>query len=223
VILKRTGVIFSLLLVSSLVLAACNGIFSDDDDDNGVPPQPQETPVDDEEDEVAPTPEGEETPVVEETPEVTPDATPADDEVAEVDGEAIFMRECAACHGEEGQGFERDGSAIPPHNQNSLVVADEPFPVISVVLTGRGGMPRFDGVLTDEEIAAVVSYIRGAWDNDADPVDEQNVQDVRQEVIGTDDDVDDDDDQDDDVDEGDETQGAGDQDEDEDAEDADDE
>jgi mono/diheme cytochrome c family protein len=216
VIRKRKSVIFSFLLVMGLVLAACNGIGTDDDaDDNGVPPQPQETPVDDDEDEATPTPEAEETPVVEETPEATPDATEEDDdEVAAVDGEAIFMRECAACHGEEGQGFEQDGSSIPPHNENSLVVADQPSPVISVVLTGRGGMPRFDGVLTDEEIAEVISYIRSAWDNDADPVSVEDVEEVRQDVFGADDDTDDD--------EGDETQGAEDQDEDEDAEDADD-
>jgi len=32
------------------------------------------------------------------------------------------------------------------------------------------GMPPFGHVLDDEEIAAVLSFVRGAWGNDAAPV-----------------------------------------------------
>lgn len=222
-ILKRTSMILGVLLVMSLVLAACEALEGDDDDEP-APPQPEETPAEDEtptpppddEDEVeeTPTPDEDATPAPDETPEAeeTPDATP-EDEVAEIDGEAIFMRECAACHGEDGEGNEQDGSRIPPHNGNPIVTADDPISVISVVLTGRGGMPRFDGVLTDEEIAAVVSYIRGAWDNDAEPVDVETVQEVRQQILPEETGEAEEDEEDEES-EGDDTQGAGDQEED---------
>ena len=39
-----------------------------------------------------------------------------------------------------------------------------------MLLNGRGGMPAFKAQLTDEQIAAVASYVRGAWGNHADPV-----------------------------------------------------
>jgi mono/diheme cytochrome c family protein len=38
------------------------------------------------------------------------------------------------------------------------------------------------GVLTDDEIAAVLTYVRREWDHDADPVDPKTVTEVRAEV-----------------------------------------
>lgn len=44
---------------------------------------------------------------------------------------------------------------------------------------GRQGVPAFGGELSDQEIAAVISYIRSAWGNDASPVWPEDVQAVR--------------------------------------------
>ena len=58
-------------------------------------------------------------------------------------------------------------------NQNAFVVGD-PKPVIATVLNGRKGslgqMPAWKDKLDDQQIAAVVTYIRQAWSNRAAPV-----------------------------------------------------
>ena len=36
--------------------------------------------------------------------------------------------------------------------------------------TYRGAMPSFKGKLSEEELAAVTSYVRNSWGNSADPV-----------------------------------------------------
>lgn len=41
-------------------------------------------------------------------------------------------------------------------------------------------MPAFDWKLTDEQIAAVASYIRSSWGNEADAVTEDQVAELRE-------------------------------------------
>jgi mono/diheme cytochrome c family protein len=90
-------------------------------------------------------------------------------------GEQVYADQCAACHMEDGTG---DNDLYPPLDANAFVTGD-PRPVIEIVLHGGGAMPPFDDLLTDEEIAGVVTYIRNAWTNDAPPVNEQDVQAAR--------------------------------------------
>jgi mono/diheme cytochrome c family protein len=90
-------------------------------------------------------------------------------------GEQVYAGQCAACHMEDGSG---DGDLYPPLDDNPFVTGD-PEAVIEIVLLGEGAMPAFGGVLTDEEAAGVVTYIRNAWTNDASVVTEEDVQAVR--------------------------------------------
>ncbi|SFU72959.1 c-type cytochrome [Pseudoduganella namucuonensis] len=82
------------------------------------------------------------------------------------DGKALFMKNCAACHQASGKGIP---GAFPALAGNPLVQGAPGEPV-AVLLQGRGGMPDFSGSLSDEEIASVLSYARGAWGNKAAPV-----------------------------------------------------
>jgi len=89
-----------------------------------------------------------------------------------VDGRAVYQRQCSSCHQPEGEGVAR---TFPPLAGNPDVFLDRLFPIY-VVLNGlqgpatikgvqyQGVMPPFDH-LSDAEIAAVVSYVRGAWGN----------------------------------------------------------
>ena len=81
-------------------------------------------------------------------------------------GEGLFVANCSACHQRNGQGIPQ---AFPALAGNALV-QDDPRRIAAVLLNGRGGMPAFKAQLTDEQIAAVASYVRGAWGNHADPV-----------------------------------------------------
>lgn len=106
---------------------------------------------------------------------------------AAADGEALFEANCQTCHQANGLGVE---GAIPPLAR-SRYLAGPPEAPVQILLHGidgpisvggvdyNGRMPRFGEVLTDAQIAAVVSYVRGAWGNTAPPVDATFVSDQR--------------------------------------------
>jgi mono/diheme cytochrome c family protein len=93
---------------------------------------------------------------------------------APVDGAQVFDDTCIACHGADGMG--KPGKFPPLAGNRDLFLARE-FPAV-VALNGIEGpievdgmafanlMPPFD-FLSDEEIAAVLRYVRSSWGNDA--------------------------------------------------------
>ncbi len=111
------------------------------------------------------------------TPTPTPEPM-SDDELIST-GNQIFSRVCAACHQADGEGIP---DAYPALAGNAFVLTEDPAPVLRVIFTGRAGMPHFHGALSDREIAAVASYIRNAWDNDASVVSQEQVRTIEQEV-----------------------------------------
>lgn len=102
-------------------------------------------------------------------------------------GEEIFSTVCIACHQPDGKGID---DIYPALAGNPLLTLEDPTYFTSVVLTGRGGMPRFSGTYDDQEIASIVTYVRQSWGNDASAVSPEFVAEVRagfevQEVTGT--------------------------------------
>ena len=115
-----------------------------------------------------------------------PDATPLAAAVAPARrdtgtmerGARIYDQRCAYCHGDAGQGAS---GAYPPLAGSRAVNMATPINLIQVVRHGgflpstEGnprpyGMPPFGHVLDDNDIAAVLTYVRGAWGNDAPAV-----------------------------------------------------
>ena len=93
-------------------------------------------------------------------------------------GRKVYQRHCAVCHGDEGKGHP---PAYPPLAGNQSITMASPVNSIRMVLNGGyppgtrknprpHGMPPFSHVLDDNEVAAVVTYIRVAWDNSGTPV-----------------------------------------------------
>ena len=83
------------------------------------------------------------------------------------EGRTLYTVNCAPCHRANGEGqLQR----FPALNQNAFVTNGAPQPLIRTVLYGRGVMPAFTPTLNDREIAAVLTYIRQAWNNDATAV-----------------------------------------------------
>jgi len=93
----------------------------------------------------------------------------------ELDGKTLFAKNCSACHQLSGTGIE---GAFPALKGNHFVQS-EPTPVITTVLNGRGGMPTFATSLSDEKIAAILTYVRQAWGNGGAAVSMELVQAVR--------------------------------------------
>jgi mono/diheme cytochrome c family protein len=95
-------------------------------------------------------------------------------------GGRTYEQHCADCHGKDGRGAaSEDGApAYPALAGNRTVQLAEPVNAIRIVLNGGFapatsgnprpyGMPPYSPVLSDDEVAAVVSYVRASWGNDA--------------------------------------------------------
>jgi len=103
-------------------------------------------------------------------------------------GERIFSQNCVACHQSDGQGLP---GAFPPLVGTAWVQDSRIVPT-AVLLNGlngpievagstyNGNMPAFGGLLSDRDIAAVLTYIRQAWGNTAGPITEAQVAEARQ-------------------------------------------
>ncbi|MEZ4728464.1 MAG: cytochrome c [Caldilineaceae bacterium] len=89
-------------------------------------------------------------------------------------GEQRYAAHCVTCHQPDGAGQ----GAYPALSGNAFVTDQEPTQVIQTVLYGRGQMPAFQDTLSNQEIAAVISYIRKAWDNNASAVTVEQVRPV---------------------------------------------
>lgn len=94
------------------------------------------------------------------------------------EGAAIYEKHCAECHQPDGTGVPR---VYPPLAKNRSILGSHPNNPIRMVLLGgfppstEGnprpyGMPPFAYDLSDREVAAVVTYIRQSWGNNAPPV-----------------------------------------------------
>ena len=110
-------------------------------------------------------------------------------------GRDIYRREgfCATCHQVDGKGLP--GSGFPPLAGTAWVTGNEER-LISLVLKGMQGpievngvryggqvpMTPFEGLLNDEEIAAVLTFVRNSFGNHATPVDPATVTAVRDKV-----------------------------------------
>lgn len=93
-------------------------------------------------------------------------------------GKSVYESDCASCHGLRGEGKPPH---YPPLAGNQSIQMDSAVNAIRMVLNGGyppgtsgnpmpHGMPPFSVSLSDDEVAAVVSYIRTSWGNTGAPV-----------------------------------------------------
>lgn len=93
-------------------------------------------------------------------------------------GEKLYKNYCVACHGIKGTGVLYPKSAL----NNDAFVTGDPNELIAVIFFGRegaGSMPGWKMTLTDQDVAAVATYIRQAWSNRADPITPAMVKEIR--------------------------------------------
>ena len=108
-------------------------------------------------------------------------------------GGRLYTQNCVVCHQGTGQGL---ASVFPPLDGSEWVTGSEQRP-IRILLHGLGGeievkgatyngiMPAFGPSTlnwSDEDIAAVLSYVRQEWSNAADPISPETVASVRAET-----------------------------------------
>ena len=114
-------------------------------------------------------------------------------------GIALYRSICQACHGADGNGVN---GLAPPLNNSDWVTGDKKR-LASVVLYGLSGpitvskklykTPEVSGEMpgiasntnfSDEDVAQVLSYIRGSWANSADKVSKEDVAAIRLKYKG---------------------------------------
>ena len=78
------------------------------------------------------------------------------------DGEVIYRTVCQGCHMPNAQGAV--GAGAYPALANDPKLAAGGYPVL-VVVNGSKGMPPFGALLDDEQVAAVVNFVRSQFGN----------------------------------------------------------
>ncbi|VVQ34918.1 Gluconate 2-dehydrogenase cytochrome c subunit [Pseudomonas fluorescens] len=108
-------------------------------------------------------------------------------------GASVYIDNCAACHRTDGHGYTK---VFPALAGNPVLQSEDPTSLIHIVL--KGGtlpathmapstftMPGFAWRLSDQEVADVVSFIRGSWGNKGSPVKARTVADLRKDDMKT--------------------------------------
>lgn len=77
----------------------------------------------------------------------------------EFDAKAFYAKSCAACHGNDGKGG--DGMMGIPNFTDAAWHQRHPDEKMrEVIVKGKGQMPSFKDKLTDDQLQAVIGYIR---------------------------------------------------------------
>jgi len=99
-------------------------------------------------------------------------------------GAEVYKNICQACHQPDGRGQDR---IAPPLIGSPLALAP-PDVTARILLNGKEGpvglMPPVGSVLSDDQIAAVLTYIRREWGHAASVVEPSTVKDVRALTAG---------------------------------------
>ncbi|EHH67394.1 gluconate 2-dehydrogenase, cytochrome c subunit [Gluconobacter morbifer G707] len=102
---------------------------------------------------------------------------------ASAQGAKVYVDHCAACHRTDGHGY---APAFPPLAGNPVVMSDDPASLVHVVQSGAilpgmtkapsaFAMPAYRQMLSNQQIADVVTFIRKSWGNNAAAVTAETV------------------------------------------------
>jgi mono/diheme cytochrome c family protein len=85
-------------------------------------------------------------------------ATPA---LAQDAGADTFKSQCALCHGADGLGDTQIGKMLKAASfKDPAIIKTPDATLVAIIKSGKDKMPSFAGKLTDDQIKAVLAYIR---------------------------------------------------------------
>jgi nitrite reductase (NO-forming) len=103
-------------------------------------------------------------------------------------GKRVYLQTCFACHQTNGAGLS---PVFPPLAKSDYLMADKTR-AITAVVKGLAGPIKVNGqdyngvmppvLLTDEQVAQVVTYVRNSWGNEGDIVTVEEVKKLRAEI-----------------------------------------
>ena len=95
-------------------------------------------------------------------------------------GAEIYKNLCVGCHQEDGRGKEKLGANLV---DSPYATAADSSGMIRILVGGKEGpiglMPPLGAALTDEQIAAAITYVRRSWGHTGSAIDPLNVMEVR--------------------------------------------
>jgi mono/diheme cytochrome c family protein len=92
-------------------------------------------------------------------------------------GQSLYTEICQDCHMADGKGAGAAGRYPSLVGNTKLEAAGYP---LTIVLQGRNGMPPVGKMMTDEQVAMVVNYVRTHFGNNyADAVKPEDVKGLR--------------------------------------------
>ena len=95
----------------------------------------------------------------------------------ETGGEELFANVCQGCHMADGRGATGAGSYPSLVADKNLEATGYP---LTIVVNGQRGMPAFGYMMSNDQVAAVVNYLRSHFGNDyRDAVTAEDVKQVR--------------------------------------------
>ena len=116
---------------------------------------------------------------------------PGGDPVMQV-GLKLYQDNCVSCHGWDGKG---EALIFPPLAGNAILLQSSAESLTRVVLEGAQSagtktaptapaMPSFAWKFDDAEVAALLTYVRNSWGNEAEPVSAASVAKIRANLRG---------------------------------------
>jgi mono/diheme cytochrome c family protein len=79
-------------------------------------------------------------------------------------GSTLYAEKCALCHGATGHGDGVGAAALDPkprnHTDGTYMNAQSNEALVAVVKDGKGQMPAWGATMSDEEVHAVLAYVR---------------------------------------------------------------
>jgi len=106
-------------------------------------------------------------------------------------GKKLFSTNCVTCHQANGQG---QPGQFPPLAGSDFVLGDASNRLIAIVLKGLQGpvqvkgqtfnnaMQAWEGQYTDQQLAAILTYVRSDWGNSAPEISAEAVKAMRDEL-----------------------------------------
>ncbi|MCI0709778.1 MAG: cytochrome c [Chloroflexi bacterium] len=109
-------------------------------------------------------------------------------------GETVYVEHCAKCHGISGEGQNPDNPLAkdetgrypaPPHNETGHTWHHDDDLLVRIIKEGGMGdenfyeMPAFGDQLTEEEINAVLAYIKSLWTDEIRELQQETTRRVR--------------------------------------------